>query len=88
MLRANLRFLPTDKELRSVVVTSPGVGDGKSTIAMNLAKADAAVGKKVILIEADMRLPKLGSLMGIRDTTGLAWRFVGGGGSSSDPASW
>ena len=72
MLRANLRFLPTDKELRSVVVTSPGVGDGKSTIAMNLAKADAAVGKKVILIEADMRRPKLGSLMGIRDTTGLA----------------
>lgn len=72
MLRANLRFLPTDAELRSVVVTSPGVGEGKSTISMNLAKADAAVGKRVLLIEADMRRPKLGSLLAIGDTGGLS----------------
>lgn len=72
MLRANLRFLSTDKELRSVVVTSPGVGDGKSTVSMNLAKADAAVGKRVLLIEADMRRPRLGGLLGIGDETGLA----------------
>ena len=72
MLRANLRFLHTDRELRSVVVTSPGVGDGKSTIALNLAKADASVGKRVLLIEADMRRPKLGALLGIGDDAGLA----------------
>ena len=72
MLRANLRFLRTDKELKSVVVTSPGVGDGKSTIAMNLAKADASVGKRVLLIEADMRRPKLGGLLGIGAEAGLA----------------
>ncbi len=72
MLRANLRFIHTDRELRSVVVTSPGVGDGKSTIAVNLAKADASVGKRVLLIEADMRRPKLGALIGIGDEAGLA----------------
>jgi succinoglycan biosynthesis transport protein ExoP len=43
LLRANLRYLNTEKELRSVVVTSTGVGDGKSTVALNLAKADASV---------------------------------------------
>ena len=71
MLRANLRFLNTEMELRSVVVTSPGVGDGKSTVALNLAKADASVGKKVLLIEADMRRPRLGNLLGLESESGL-----------------
>jgi capsular exopolysaccharide synthesis family protein len=72
LLRANLRFLNTDKELRSVVVTSPGTGDGKSTVALNLAKADASAGKKVLLIEADMRRPSLGRLLGLASDVGLA----------------
>ena len=72
MLRANLRFLNTDTELRSVVVTSPGVGDGKSTVSLNLAKADASVGKRVLLIEADMRRPKLAGLLGMGEEPGLA----------------
>ncbi len=72
MLRANLRFLNTETELRSVVVTSPGVGDGKSTVSMNLAQADASVGKRVLLIEADLRRPRLGPLLGIGEETGLA----------------
>ncbi len=72
MLRANLHFLHTDKELKSVVVTSPGVGDGKSTVSVNLAKADASVGQRVLLIEADMRRPRLGGLLGIDSEHGLA----------------
>jgi tyrosine-protein kinase len=72
MLRANLRFLNTDRELRSVVVTSAGVGDGKSTVALNLAKADASVGKRVLLIEADMRRPGLEKLLGMGSDVGLS----------------
>lgn len=72
ILRANLRYLSTDRELRSVVVTSTGVGDGKSTVALNLAKADAIVGRKVLLIEADMRRPRLAGLLGIGETEGLS----------------
>ncbi len=72
MLRANLRFLHTDRDLRSVVVTSPGVGDGKSTISLNLAKADASVGRRVLLVEADMRRPLLGEALGLGEETGLA----------------
>ncbi len=72
ILRANLRYLNTERELRSVVVTSTGPGDGKSTVALNLAKADAIVGKKVLLVEADMRRPRLAGLLGIGETEGLS----------------
>ena len=72
MLRANLRFLNTDKELHSVVVTSAASGDGKTTVALNLAKADASVGRKVLLIEADMRRPSIGTVLGIEGPAGLA----------------
>ena len=76
MLRANLHYLNTDTELKSVVVTSAGVGDGKSTVALNLARADAAVGRKVLLVEADVRRPALGNLLGLHVTEGLA-KFLG-----------
>ncbi len=72
MLRANLHYLNTDKELRSVVVTSASVGDGKTTVALNLAKADAAVGRRVLLVEADIRRPSLAPTLGLQVSTGLA----------------
>lgn len=72
MLRANLRFLNTDTELRSVVVTSAASGDGKTTVALNLAMADASVGRKVLLIESDMRRPSIGKLLGLGGPGGLA----------------
>jgi tyrosine-protein kinase len=71
ILRANLRYLSTDRELRSVVVTSTGVGDGKSTVALNLAKADASTGKKALLVEADVRRPHLNELLGLDVKEGL-----------------
>ena len=72
MLRANLRFLNTDKELRSVVVTSAASGDGKTTVALNLAMADASVGRNVLLIEADMRRPSIAKRLGLAGAGGLA----------------
>lgn len=72
MLRANLRFLSTDRELRSVVVTSAAPGDGKTTVAINLAIADASVGRNVLLIEADMRRPSIGKARGLEGAWGLA----------------
>ena len=72
MLRANLRFLNTDTELRSVVVTSAASGDGKTTVALNLAQADASVGRRVLLIESDMRRPSIGRVLGLQGDRGLA----------------
>ena len=72
MLRANLRFLNTERELRSVVVTSAASGDGKTTVALNLAMADASVGRNVLLIESDMRRPSIANVLGLDGARGLA----------------
>ena len=72
MLRANLRFLSTDRTLQSVVVTSAASGDGKTTVALNLAMADASVGRKVLLIESDMRRPSIAGVLGLTGAAGLA----------------
>jgi len=58
LLKTNLDFLD-EREARVVVVTSPGVADGKSTVAMSLAGACAADGERVILVEGDLRRPGL-----------------------------
>lgn len=58
LLKTNLDFLD-EREARVVVVTSPGVADGKSTVAVNLAAACAADGERVIVVEGDLRRPGL-----------------------------
>lgn len=58
VLRTNFQFATVDKPLRRIVVTSPGPGDGKSTTAANLAVVFAQGGKKVILVDADLRRPQ------------------------------
>jgi len=53
-LRANLRYFGVTRELRSILVSSPMSGDGKSTVAAGLAATMAAMGDHVVLVEADM----------------------------------
>jgi capsular exopolysaccharide synthesis family protein len=57
---------------RVFVVTSPAPGDGKSTVASNLAIAMAQVGQRVLLIDADMRKPTQHEIFAIEPTSGLA----------------
>jgi capsular exopolysaccharide synthesis family protein len=57
MLRANLRYFNVEKQVRSVLITSSQPGDGKSTVAWNLAVASASAGIPTLLIEADLRRP-------------------------------
>jgi receptor protein-tyrosine kinase len=59
MLRANLRYFNVSQEAQSVLVTSAQPGDGKSTVAWNLAWAGGSAGKRTLLIEADLRRPSL-----------------------------
>ena len=59
MLRANLRYFNVTQEVKSVLVTSAQPGDGKSTVAWNLAWAGGAAGTRTLLIEADLRRPSL-----------------------------
>jgi capsular exopolysaccharide synthesis family protein len=69
-LRSNLVF--GSPNVRVVAVTSPQLGDGKLTVAVNLAISLAKVGKSVALVETDLRQPRLANLLGLNPATGLA----------------
>ncbi len=73
ILRTNIGFSGIDKPLRSLVVTSAMPGDGKSTIAANLAIFMAKTGKNTLLIDADLRRPVQHQLFGLpADKKGLS----------------
>lgn len=60
MLSASLRFFNVDREIKTLLVTSSAPGDGKSTVAWSLAEAAAGGGRRVLVVEADLRRPSLG----------------------------
>jgi capsular exopolysaccharide synthesis family protein len=76
-LRTSLRFLDPDGPLTSLVVTSPGPKDGKSTTAANLAIALARAGQRVILVDADLRVAGLSKMFGMREGAGLTSVLTG-----------
>ncbi len=61
-LRVSLRFISLEQPLRVLLVTSPMPGDGKSTVATNLAASYAVSGARTLLISADLRRPRVESL--------------------------
>ena len=75
VLRTNLMFsIPTseEKDYRVIGVTSSLKGEGKSTTAINLAYTVAQSGQRVVLIDADMRLPAISRRLQIRQSPGLS----------------
>ena len=70
-LRTNLSYMDVDDPPRAIVVTSPKQGDGKSTVAANLAAAIAASGQRVTLVDADLRRPTIASISDLDDAVGL-----------------
>jgi capsular exopolysaccharide synthesis family protein len=58
-LRTNLEYSSVDNPARTMLVTSSGESEGKSTVAANLAIVEAQSGKKVVIVDADMRRPKV-----------------------------
>jgi capsular exopolysaccharide synthesis family protein len=70
-LRTNLQFVNVDHPLRSLVVSSAVPGEGKSTTACNLGIAFAEAGKRVIIVDADLRRPKIAEYLGLEGAVGL-----------------
>lgn len=76
-LRTNLQFMDIDNPPRVIVVTSPLPGDGKSTIAMNLAAALSMSDRRVVLIDGDLRRPVLADSFGLIEGLGLTDVLIG-----------
>ncbi len=71
-LRTNIQFMTTSKELKTIVVTSTLPGEGKSWVSANLAIIFAQAGKRVILVDADMRKGRLYHLFNVPPKPGLS----------------
>lgn len=80
ILRTNLQYVSVDHPVSSLLVTSPGLEEGKSLIATNLSIALAQMGSKTVLVDADLRRPVIHKVFGIDREPGLTELIVGGKG--------
>jgi len=76
-LRTNLRYLDVENDQKSIIITSASPGEGKSTTAVNLAVVMADAGARVVLIDADLRKPKVAMMLGIEGSVGLSDLLIG-----------
>jgi polysaccharide biosynthesis transport protein len=81
-LYTNLRLLNSDKTTRSLAISSVMPSEGKSTVALHLAKAAAAMGQRVLLVDADLRNPQIHNYLELSNEKGLTNLFSG----ESNPA--
>jgi len=71
-LRTRLQHAASLDTTRSILVTSPGPGDGKSTVATNLAAGLALNGRRILLVDANFRRPELHRIFGIANERGFS----------------
>lgn len=77
MLRANLQYFGIEQELKSILITSSASEEGKTMVTWNLALAEAHAGKRILLIEADLRRPTLAKALHFPDEKGLGLVLAG-----------
>ncbi|HEY4222314.1 MAG TPA: polysaccharide biosynthesis tyrosine autokinase, partial [Myxococcota bacterium] len=76
-IRTNLLFMSPDRPLKTIVVTSPGPAEGKTTTAVSLAIAMAQSGNRTLIVDTDMRRPRLHRVFDIDSEVGLSTVIVG-----------
>jgi len=84
-LRMNMQFAALDKALRSVLITSPGSGEGKSTTLANLAVTMGQVDRSVVMVDSDLRRPHLHELFRLHNETGLTTMMLDDAALASPP---
>jgi capsular exopolysaccharide synthesis family protein len=76
-LRTNIQFASLDRRVKSIIFTSAGLGEGKSTCVVNLAITMAQEGIKVLLVDADLRKPIVHQRLGLDREPGLVDALLG-----------
>src|SRR6185437_7575159 len=76
-IRTNLAFMGLNEKRNTLMITSSVSGEGKSFVAINLAISFTLTGKKVALMEMDLRKPKLSKILGVKKTPGISSNLVG-----------
>ena len=76
-LRASLTYFNLDRELEVILITSPGHGEGKTTVSTNLAVAMARDGSHVIVVDGDLRKPQAAARLGVEPALGLEEVLIG-----------
>ena len=71
-VRTRLQHAASLDTTRSILVTSPGPGDGKTTVACNLAAGLALNGRRILLVDANFRRPQLHKIFGLGNETGFS----------------
>lgn len=77
ILQANLKLLSTDWNHKAIAVTSSLPQEGKSEVAINLAKSMAQLGKTILLIDADLRRPSQHRILNLNSSAGLSNVLLG-----------
>jgi non-specific protein-tyrosine kinase len=75
-LRTNLQFAGIDTPIRTLLVTSPSPSDGKTTIVANLASVIAQSGRSVVIVDADLRRPRIHKMFQLSNRVGLTDQFI------------
>ena len=76
-LRTNIQFASMDRKVKSLVFTSAGLGEGKSTVVVNLAVTLAMEGQRVLLVDTDLRRPIVHQRLGLEREPGLVDALAG-----------
>ncbi|NYG59782.1 receptor protein-tyrosine kinase [Nocardioides daedukensis] len=77
LLRTNLQYLDLDSQPKSLVITSPMPAEGKTSTSTNLAIALAQAGRRVLLVDGDLRRPRVADLLDLEAKVGLTTVLVG-----------
>jgi succinoglycan biosynthesis transport protein ExoP len=76
-LRTSLQFARQGQQLRSMVVTSPGINEGKTSTLANLGVVFAQAGERVVIVSGDLRRPRIGAFFGLDEQVGLTNVLLG-----------
>lgn len=76
-IRTNLQFAHVNNDAKAILITSSLPGEGKSTTATNLAIAMAQAGQSVVLVDADLRRPRIDDYLGLDKNAGLTTALIG-----------